>query len=1420
MTRAEKLQEINDKFIQWSEMYRTKQLISNPARIIGEAICKAIILNLKGDSRGTTIIEGDDPAIPLNFPGRQVGQELSFSQLIQAVNQIGGFNRGKKMKDYLQLIQGLTNPGSHSANNGVDVVKAEDMANIFAALSELLKWLYTIRLNLPIPELLTDSMDAVEESLDDSSDVVAWNKVLSACHEFSNRRQFILVSPSNLTTQPEIAASIARLPWRLVLDFDPQTDMNVAGLLCNFEKQKGASYKRSFTIEDKLEFDPGLEHYWFHANGLGHIPSFGTFKEWKYKYKSFLGSKLYSAFSKGLRALPRTVVLINMESEYAEAVIDELERQAQDEIEFVLLNNGNFNYERIHSTFQHVTEIPITTSQLSKGINNNIWFSLGTAPDRTIKIPFKNEIQSQAFAEMKTEDYHLLQSLGIELIYKGVEREVDGEFPPDNFYKGGMISWSDIVSQRDITRHNYEILKNGLLTELEKNKSKEIEFIHAPGAGGTTIARRLAYDICDKFPTVCLRKYEPKKTLNGLRIIYDSYINSSVPILIIIEHHEMKLAHLLYRDLGNVSKNAILFVVKRGAPGSAKDARYTLRGSLAPSEIPAFESLFAHQMPHRRQALLDIKKGEMSTQREIPPFLYGLVAYEHEFIGLNEYINKCLEDLNVQKRKLIGFVCLIYHYTQQAVPGEFFADLFNTSWEKCDLFMLLGQSSSVFDILYENTAGRDGENTWRPRYAILGFDAMRIILTGSTLRKENYKSHLGHWLIDLIGYVSRSVHVLNDDAKNLFDALFITRGDFDNTDGRDQFTEVISDLDPSAGQAVFEALIEAYPDEAHYHGHFARYLYKPEKGIRQYDRAIEAANRSLEIQPNDPSLVHTLGMCYKEKAESKMNELSQGIADQDLYEYEVRQLVELACETFDRSIALNGDNVFGHVTQTQLILKTLEFGYQLSGAYSREQFVTNPENDWYESLLEKAGDLLDEAAYIIQQSRGLDIKTRLAKSIDYVERCNTDYLIKIGETSVAQSKYENLIKKTPAGYQYMVPRYKTLFIRCLLASKTQAKSGYSRAWHLLSESQLIQCVGYLRENIFAEPNNSNHIRMWLQAVRYLKLPPSLEESINMVAMWSQIENQTRNAELESLYYLYVLHAVKAISEGASFDRSSVNAVMEIRDRLRSYPKNEKFSFEWYGNGNGLHKMKNHHELGSFESSTFFTRNAHKLVEVYGRIKQASDWQRGKIILDCGLEAFFVPGLGTFTEKNENERVKFYIGFRYDQINAWNVVPADDPRNVIPFNEPLSQAIDVKNEPQEEDDEVFEMVSIKKVSTPTVEITSLKYELAKPTVLDKIELPDAKKVKVKASSSVDSKSLNAQTIYNGTIERLRQPKGIIKFAEAGLYISFHTSALRKLKFQQLKYGLDVSFRIKFENGVPKKDKDGKNYVAADVYPKTK
>lgn len=98
----------------------------------------------------------------------------------------------------------------------------------------------------------------------------------------------------------------------------------------------------------------------------------------------------------------------------------------------------------------------------------------------------------------------------------------------------------------------------------------------------------------------------------------------------------------------------------------------------------------------------------------------------------------------------------------------------------------------------------------------------------------------------MIKYIRSNLEYLDTDTAEIFNSLFIERISLDDDVKDKEFTKAINDLmDPMNGVAIFEALTEAYPNEDHYHGHFARYLYSNNVGIKDYNRAIIEAELSL-----------------------------------------------------------------------------------------------------------------------------------------------------------------------------------------------------------------------------------------------------------------------------------------------------------------------------------------------------------------------------------------------------------------------------------------------------------------------------------------------------------------------------------------------------------------------------------------------
>ena len=98
--------------------------------------------------------------------------------------------------------------------------------------------------------------------------------------------------------------------------------------------------------------------------------------------------------------------------------------------------------------------------------------------------------------------------------------------------KDQPATWFDFSMHFDVERDKLKSLKNEMETSLRGRSPRVIHLRHWPGAGGSTLARRLAWDLHLNYPVVRLRSGSSQHTVNRLRTVAD--ITGS-PVLILAE---------------------------------------------------------------------------------------------------------------------------------------------------------------------------------------------------------------------------------------------------------------------------------------------------------------------------------------------------------------------------------------------------------------------------------------------------------------------------------------------------------------------------------------------------------------------------------------------------------------------------------------------------------------------------------------------------------------------------------------------------------------------------------------------------------------------------------------------------------------------------------------------------------------------
>ena len=261
--------EIEKHFSYWVNSFNRKELNSNNARITGEYICKACIIHKKGELEGMKIIENQNVEIPTRRPRISSECPIQFVDLINCLWDLEYFSHkiNKIPKSQFDILRNITNPSSHAANSAEDIVTEKELETCNNNLKPLIEWYYNVVIKQPIPQSIENALNGKPDLKFVPEPSEKWRDFFTACYDFDKRYQYILISPESISENPHTVQAIVKLPWRLVLDFNPKSDVNEMGLLYHFNQSKGSGYQKSFTLKPpKPDFDAEFPHYWFFAN--------------------------------------------------------------------------------------------------------------------------------------------------------------------------------------------------------------------------------------------------------------------------------------------------------------------------------------------------------------------------------------------------------------------------------------------------------------------------------------------------------------------------------------------------------------------------------------------------------------------------------------------------------------------------------------------------------------------------------------------------------------------------------------------------------------------------------------------------------------------------------------------------------------------------------------------------------------------------------------------------------------------------------------------------------------------------------------------------------------------------------------------------------------------------------------------------
>lgn len=1059
----------------------------------------------------------------------------------------------------------------------------------------------------------------------------AWEPFLDACHSFERERIFVLACGDDLRDICSLLGPLGRVPWSLVLDFDPNTQ---AGGLCEYVRDEIESRRalHIITCEEKMSLNPARATYWYAARGLAGrsstFPKGEEWLDWKLKYNRPL-AELLTEVASSSGEQPVTFLNLWHNPSYVRKICDLLTDTFGDRLEIVFATPSLEPILEISKEYSART-FPLEATQIAAGLEK-LFRRVSIQEDLTY-LPSANNRR----AAIDPKDVAFLQE-EITLVHLGVG--IDEEQEDDrssSFLQGEKITWFELSLHKDVSRTKTDDLRSRVEGDLAKRLTTQFNLYHRPGGGGSTVARRIAWDLHHRFPTIVIHKISGS-TVGRLQLIRSL---TSLPILAIIETSEcaMDLVDSLFLTTKSENISAVFLTVSRKFDSINEEERVRyLRETLNVDEAGRFAEVYGREKSDRLALLRDLARNEKKKDLRAP-FYFGLTAFDADFVQLDTYVRARLEGMSQTEEKVVCYIALAYRYGHQTLPAQMFAQILGLSC-KSTVRLEKALDKKRLNLLIRET--KNNEVSWRPTHQIIAVEISEQILAGDFADRRLWQDNLSTWAIRFIDdcelLFSATSRVHSERIRELLSQIFILResGDILGATGT-RFSKLIEDIPATEGRlSVLQALVNRFPDEAHYWAHLGRY----QSYQKDHAEALVSIQKAVELSDKDRVLHHMKGMALRTHAYDLMHDLIREVKKEplsgepsDAALTEIKDLWQQSAEAFALSRELDPYGEAGYVSHIQLLTNAVEFGFRLSGKRTYEEFLTDLDSVEYQDKVEEAEALLSDLKRL-QGGEG-------RRFSHYVEECETRLSRVMGDYS-----------KTIEGWKKMLVRgdvHKPPIRRRLVLAYLGSKN---RSWEELEQKDLNMIVELMEENLLAEPGNERNIRLWFDAARRTSTV-TIDAAIERLSYWS-----ARSDLVDPVYYLYMLQALKTIEGSAAAKLSAERFCEECRRRARNLPY-RRHSYNWLGSGVGMKRLVHYALLGEWDREKDFWTNTMPLVRMHGLITRIHKPEAGTIELDCGLEAFFVPGRlperGVTRERHENKPVTFLLGFSYDGLRAWRV----------------------------------------------------------------------------------------------------------------------------------------------------------------------
>ena len=1052
----------------------------------------------------------------------------------------------------------------------------------------------------------------------------SWESFFRACDYFDPGNVFVAVVSDTDGLTMDDAESFSQIGWQLILDFDQTTNQN--GLYSKVEGH--LSSRRSLSLialDEPLNPAGPSASIWIAVKGLSNRPSTTQTHRWR-EWNQAKVPRLSAAVTSLARMTephPVKAIVFGREPDYLETVCDVLDQGFKNRLSFVFAGERPDQFAQLESRFEGST-VAISLPAICAGLRS---LRSPTETARDVELPHLNG----GTVTVPPDRARWLEE-EVEIVHGNVGLDSsNSDLELQNFLKGNLISWHGLNLGVDVGRTKTAALQERVLEELNSRTTRRLNLWHWPGGGGSTLGRRIAWNVHTSYPTVVASRVLLDQLRDRLQFVFSL---TQKPVLVIVEDSVTGPDDLdrVYDRLRSANIPAVLLRIGRRNSASTESGSVYLNGILDNTEAVAFAGKLIAEVPSRRAELEKLRESSGDTARRLrTPFYFGLVAFGRDFAGLEPYVAHRLSEASEQVLDVCKISSLLYHFGQQATPVQLLAPILSLPRDR------RVRLNQVIPSLIQELFVQESDRSVRPAHELIANEILEQVLGSGLEDKRNWRSGLAQCTVEAIEAAAQHHDHPGGATANLVRSVVIERGMQETPSGflEGQFSDLINAIPSSDGQCrVLETLTELFPDEAHFWAHLGRFYTRI---LRNHAAAYESHNKSLQIAPNDPVLYHMAGMALRGELYELQEHFDPSSFDVE-EERRAQVLVEEALNRFLSSRELDPRSEHSYISAIELIARTVRVVARLKGhGEDTAEFLVAHSEGWYRELVDTAETLIAEQVL----ARAGDEPSR------FLQQAQANLNRAYGDISRAIQGWNNLLDPRRGAYR---PPLRRNIINAYLTRR-------NRDWSQLTERELERISILVQENLEEEPDSDQNLRMWLRVVRATGDFP-----LSVIAERLTYKS-IRQPTLDTLYYLFIckfLQSHTGLGRAADEAKTIIDQCAQMAANLPHRTR----SFEWLGNGVGIKALVHESALGDWDASSEFWSHPHLLQAATGRIASIRTPGAGEIELSNGLKAFFVPARGRIDGgylggRDINRPVGFFLGFSYDGLRAWSVREPDN-----------------------------------------------------------------------------------------------------------------------------------------------------------------